>query len=323
MRSEKRARAARWISGSGIEIGALHNPLPVPEGVEVRYVDRATEAELRRMYPELNGEDLVATTIVGDAENLSAIADDSVDFVIANHLLEHLENPIRGLQEMTRVVRPGGILYIALPDPRVTFDRNRPLTSIDHLVREYREGTVATREDHFVEWVEKVEPLTGGPVEGTVATGAARVRQLLDLDYSIHFHVWRAETFLEFLVTAMQVAGLDLEPLEFMACSSVADDEYILVLRKGSGATPPETPPLPSDVEVNALRSTLDRLSSDRGQLADDHARVDLAAAQEREARLRAESALAALTASRSWRLTAPLRAAARAARSVRRTAQR
>jgi SAM-dependent methyltransferase len=308
MWTEKRVRAARWLSGSGIEIGALHNPLQVPEGLEVRYVDRTTEAELRRQYPELDGHDFVPVSFIGNAEDLSAIADGSVDFVIANHLMEHLENPIRGLEEMTRVVRPGGILYVALPDPRVTFDRERPLTAVEHVVQEYRQGTEATRVAHFAEWAEKAEPLTDGPEMRTVP-------ELLELDYSIHFHVWRSETFMEFLVTAMREAGLDLELLEFAACTDVADDEYIFVLRKGPGTTPADAPPLPSDVEARKLRATLD-------QLTDERARIDEALAQEREARAEAEGRLAALTSSRSWRVTAPIRAAARTARHIRSNAR-
>jgi SAM-dependent methyltransferase len=273
MRSEKRTRAARWLRGSGLEIGALHNPLLVPDGVEVRYVDRTTEAELRHQYPELENEALVPTSIIGDAEDLSPVADGSVDFVIANHLIEHLENPIKGLVEMTRVLRPGGILYVALPDPRVTFDRDRPLTSIEHVVQEYRAGTASTREAHFAEWVEKVEPLTPGPYGGGVAlTGAARVQQLLDLNYSIHFHVWRAETFLEVLVEARQLAGVELELLEFTACDSGADDEYIFVLRKGFSATPAKFPPLPSEVEAQRLREEVARLTAERDVVTQQHA---------------------------------------------------
>ena len=38
---------ARWyLSGQGIEVGALHNPLKVPAEIKVRYVDRMPVPEL-------------------------------------------------------------------------------------------------------------------------------------------------------------------------------------------------------------------------------------------------------------------------------------
>ena len=104
----KRSHAARWLQGSGIEIGALHNPLAVPPAATVHYVDRFNAEDLKRHYPELGDQSLVPVDLIGDAEDLSRFGDGSQDFVIANHLLEHLENPIRGLQEMARVLRPGG-----------------------------------------------------------------------------------------------------------------------------------------------------------------------------------------------------------------------
>jgi SAM-dependent methyltransferase len=294
MRTAKRERAARWLTGSGIEIGALHNPLPVPEGVTVRYVDRVTEAELRAHYPELDGQQFAPVTLIGDAEDLSALGDSSVDFVIANHLIEHLENPIKGIAEMCRVLRPGGVLYIALPDPRVTFDRDRPLTSIEHVVAEYQEGAETTRRAHYEEWVDKVVPLTSGRAVEPESK-PSMVDELLEQRYSIHFHVWRAESFLAVLVEAMRLTGAELEPLEFIACDSAADDEYILVLRKGMLATPPALPPLPSEVEQAGLRAEVARLSAER------------------------DGILAGLASSPSRRLTRPLRVVASAARQLRR----
>ncbi|MDI1276635.1 class I SAM-dependent methyltransferase [Methylobacter sp.] len=52
-----------------------------------------------------------------DATRLS-YADDSVDRLIATHVLEHLSNPVNVLKEWNRVVRPGGVISIVLPcDP--------------------------------------------------------------------------------------------------------------------------------------------------------------------------------------------------------------
>jgi SAM-dependent methyltransferase len=234
--SAKRVHLARWLRGDGIEVGALHHPLAVPPGANVRYVDHLPEQELRRRYPELDGEPFAPISIIGSAEDLSAIGDESVDFVIANHLLEHLENPVKGLSEFHRVLRPGGILYLALPDQRQTFDRDRPLTSTEHLLDEYRAGSAdRNRRGHYVDWARHVTPLTPDAKVDVDPNEAAETEadRLIGLHYSIHFHVWRPDTFLDFLVAARREAGLDLSLLAFAAPEHPDDNEFTMVLAKG------------------------------------------------------------------------------------------
>src|SRR6476469_2809969 len=115
----QRLRMRSYCRGSGIEVGALHHPLPVPHA-KVTYVDRLPVETLRSHYPELAHEPLAPISVLATAEDLSPIRTDSQDFVIANHLLEHCQNPIRALAEFDRVLKPGGILYLALPDKRFT-----------------------------------------------------------------------------------------------------------------------------------------------------------------------------------------------------------
>ena len=91
-----RARIAnRYLLGDGIEIGALHNPLPAPRSARIRYVDRLPVTELRAHYPELEQEPLVAVDILDDGERLATIADSTLDFVVANHFIEHTQDPVR------------------------------------------------------------------------------------------------------------------------------------------------------------------------------------------------------------------------------------
>ena len=46
--------------------------------------------------------------------------DHTLDYVVASHVLEHVANPIAALAECYRVIRPGGILYLVVPDRRAT-----------------------------------------------------------------------------------------------------------------------------------------------------------------------------------------------------------
>lgn len=43
--------------------------------------------------------------------------DDRYDWIIANHVLEHVEDDAAGLSEMLRVAKPGGIVQFTVPSP--------------------------------------------------------------------------------------------------------------------------------------------------------------------------------------------------------------
>src|SRR5206468_5202374 len=105
-RFDRRSVAAHYISGSGIEIGALHNPLEVSRSAKVRYVDRMSAEALREHYPELKDKALVHVDIIDDGETLGTVGDATQDFVIANHFLEHCQNPLLTLRNIFRKLRP-------------------------------------------------------------------------------------------------------------------------------------------------------------------------------------------------------------------------
>lgn len=56
--------------------------------------------------------------IVGDISDLSRFEDNSIPVIYASHVLEHVgfHKTIPTLREWYRVLRPGGILYLAVPD---------------------------------------------------------------------------------------------------------------------------------------------------------------------------------------------------------------
>lgn len=188
----RREIASKYISGSGLEIGALHEPLSVPINANVRFVDRLSVDNLRLHYPELAKRQLVNVDFIDDGEVLSTIPDASQDFIIANHMLEHCKNPIGTIESHLKKLKTGGVLYYAVPDKRFTFDVGRDLTQYGHLMEDYYEDH--DQMPHYKDWAIHVNGLkTKKEIE-------ARAKELYDMNYSIHFHVWCAETLLYFMI---------------------------------------------------------------------------------------------------------------------------
>jgi SAM-dependent methyltransferase len=211
--------AGLYVQGAGLEIGALHSPIRVGPAATVRYVDRLPVADLRRLYPELDAHTLVEPDVIDNGERLDTIDDASQDFVIGNHFLEHCEDPIGALMTMLRVLKPGGVIYMAVPDKRFTFDHRRPITTLDHLVRDHEEGPAWSRRGHFEEWVTLGED---------ISTQGMTVEHLLEIDYSIHFHVWTQFELAEFFAFVKRQYDLPFT-IELLYMNLV---EVIFILRK-------------------------------------------------------------------------------------------
>jgi predicted SAM-dependent methyltransferase len=220
--ARRRRLAERYIAGDGIEIGALHRPLHSPPGAHVRYVDRYDEARLRHHYPELADVQLMPVDVVDDGERLSTLPDASVDFVIANHFIEHTQNPLATLRNHLRVLRPGGVLYLAIPDKRRTFDAGRHVTPLEHVLRDHEEGPEWSRAEHYRDWARNVDK---------AADIDAHVAALMEEDYSIHFHVWTPEAFTALLEHARRELRFPFSITELQRNGH----EFIAILRRTEG----------------------------------------------------------------------------------------
>jgi SAM-dependent methyltransferase len=221
----RRAAASRWLAGSGVEIGALHNPYPVPAGVTVRYVDRLSAADLRVEYPELADRELVSVDVLDDGEVLTALGGASQDFVIASHFLEHCEDPVGTIQNHLRVVRSGGIVLLALPDRRQGLDRHRAATTLEHLIADHESGPELSRRAHYRDWAALVDLPLGNIDGGDLDRHASALESRR---YSIHFHCWTEHEFIAQLGQIIERSGLPGDVVEHRANYH----EFLVVLRR-------------------------------------------------------------------------------------------
>ncbi len=201
-----RRKGYRYLKGWGLEIGALNLPASVPRRCKVEYCDVQSKEGAISLFPELPKDGFVDVDHVCDldTEGLSIFADNVFDFVILNHVIEHIANPIRIIEELFRITKEGGTIVLSAPDRNYTFDKNRSLTSFDHLLGEYHGNVTEVADEHYLDFLRAVHPEVLGAGPGDLKKRLDRVRERRE-----HAHVWDSTTFKEFLVACLDMLGLN------------------------------------------------------------------------------------------------------------------
>jgi SAM-dependent methyltransferase len=149
-----------FLQGLGLEVGALHDPFPLYEGANVVYVDAMTVERAVEIFPEVDPSRLVKPDHILDLDvaGFGFAGDGSMDFVIMSHVLEHLANPIKAIQEAFRVLAVGGRLLVIVPDRDFTFDSHRALTPFEHLWDDFRSGVTVNSDEHYIDFLRSAAP---------------------------------------------------------------------------------------------------------------------------------------------------------------------
>jgi SAM-dependent methyltransferase len=175
------------------------------------------------MYPGSRHPD-----ILSDSERFEAIANGTFDFVVANHVLEHVTDPIGALAEWHRILKPDGLLLLSLPDKRYTFDHRRSRTPLAHLEADHRSSAdpQVRNECHLLEWAEHVERLTPGSAAFDDWVSDQRRK-----GFAVHNHVWVLQDLIDLLEHLRDRYGIAFQLVRW-SNTSVLGNEFNLLLRK-------------------------------------------------------------------------------------------
>ena len=242
----RRALFSHHLMGSGVELGPGHNPYPLDlPGIDVRYVDRWEPDANSELFPELGEEaafprpDIIANL---DRDRLGALDDASVDFVIASHVLEHLADPIGILDAIHRVLRPGGVLLILLPDRHRTFDQFRDPTDLDHLTVEHEAGITEVDDAHIEAFLLATAP-RDMPRSQYLSDDPDVRRGQIDVHRrrSVHVHCWDQDEFLPVLEFSIRSLGCRWEFVDAVLTEEGGPEsiEFGFVVRKAIALLPP------------------------------------------------------------------------------------
>lgn len=142
------------LAGLGLEIGPSWRPLlPKAGGYNVRVADHLDQAGLVAKYEGVRPTQAIEPVdYVLTGPKLTDTIDERFDWIVGSHVLEHTVCLITFLRETEALLRPGGVLSLAIPDRRYCFDRFRERSSLGRVIDVFRADRLVHTEGSVLEY---------------------------------------------------------------------------------------------------------------------------------------------------------------------------
>lgn len=239
----------------GLEFGPLSHPIVRPDESEIYYVDHASTEELKRKYEVNDGHDLaelmeISYVWAGGPLRGAVIPDSEVfDYALASHVIERVPDVVSWIDNILDVLGGSGLLCLAIPDKRYTFDRYRATTTsatlIDNWLRKVTAPTPFQLYDHFSQVV-KVgadeifaifdggDPQTDRHHTDEDALRLTKVAHRTGSYEDCHASVFTPRSFLEVMRTLIALGVLKARIVDFYDTRHKSQ-EFVCVMQRSYG----------------------------------------------------------------------------------------
>ncbi len=255
-------------TGVGLEIAPWFAPIaPRREGYNVRILDvfdretlqKRGAADMQQNWRDMSLLDEV--DYVGSATEVASLVPTELhgtfDYIVSSHNFEHLPNPIKFLQGCASLLKPGGLITMAVPDHRACFDYFRPHTVIGDWLEAYFEDRSRPKPKQVFDARSTFSVLRGvGEMNYAFYVGAPPSDVEITGDLGAQFAAWRDGThgddYQDAHCTVMSPASLEMLllearalgvlPLDVESISGPSGCEFFVRLRKPVAGITPLTP---------------------------------------------------------------------------------
>jgi SAM-dependent methyltransferase len=235
----------------GLEIGALNNPtISLKEGA-IHYADHLSTEGLREKYaedPNVDVNSIVNVDYVwGDKTLREAVGPEIYfDYVVASHVIEHIPDVIGWFQEISEILKPGGVLSLVIPDKRYTFDCqrdvSRPADFIEAFLLKARKPSLrqvfdshysSAPVDVITAWAESFDSRSVRNVHNHPIGVFNLCKRILgeDLYVDSHCYTFTPDSFVAIFELISQLDLTDFD-LECMFSTEVNEIEFYVSLKK-------------------------------------------------------------------------------------------
>jgi len=239
-------------SGRGLEIGPSYNPVASKRnGFDVKIVDIASRDELRAKYASHNVslENIEEVDYIWQGQPYCELVGEwnCFDWIVASHVIEHTPDLIAFLNDCGDILKPDGILSLAIPDKRRCFDYFRPISGLEKVIdahclgqKTHSAGTIAeyllnaTRGAGSITWEGRIE----GPFEiiCPLSEAIAHYESSLKTPTTIDAHAWcfTPSSFRMLINDLNRLNAISLNEVRWLPTSG--PEFFIQLSRAGAGA---------------------------------------------------------------------------------------
>jgi SAM-dependent methyltransferase len=203
-----------------LEIGPFCRPLK--RGPRVEYLDVLDAAQLRARAVEVGADPAGVPDVIHHVGDLD-IVDRTYDAVLSSHAIEHQPDLVRHLQQVERILNPGGGYFLIIPDKRFCFDHFIAESTIADVLQAHREQrrthplksviehrALTVHNDHRRHW----QGQHGNPERNRTARVKAAIEEYEAADGGyIDVHAWylTPPTFRSIVTTLRELGLIGLE----------------------------------------------------------------------------------------------------------------
>lgn len=229
----------------GLEIGPSHCPVAAKrDGFNVRVLDHLDAEGLRAKYAD-HGVDITAieeVDYVWSGQPLEELVGEArFAWIIASHVIEHVPDLVGFFNSCERILAPGGLVSLAIPDKRYCFDCQRENTAlgrvIDVALARQSNHSPGTAAEYFLKVCRKGGQIAWGeghtgalePVHGLTDALQAMARVREGHYYDLHEWVFTPDSFRGII---RDLRDLRLIALEERCFHATRGHEFFVMLRK-------------------------------------------------------------------------------------------
>lgn len=229
--------------GLGLEIGPSYAPTtPKSKGWNCHVLDHMDAAGLKLKYgPGVPIYKIEEVDFVWSGQTYrELVGDNRYDYIIASHVIEHVPNLIGFLEDCRSILKPGGVMSLAIPDMRFCFDCLRSVSDIGGVIDAHLLDRKSNSPGRVYDYFSKAVMLGDAHLWSTETLEGLRFMRETDFapfafaqalhkdqDYDVHCWTFTPSSFRMILQSLNKLGFVGLKEIEFFDSS---DGEFFLTL---------------------------------------------------------------------------------------------